>query len=206
MLDVIIDISHHNTITSFAAIKNSGCLGIIHKASQGVSFIDQAYKDRKQAAKASGLLWGAYHFGECGNPQEQAHRFLHTTQPEPTDLLVLDFEPCGNTMGVEDAEIFVRIVAEQTGRLPGLYSGQSFLTECLDGLTQTVLRGCWLWIARYSTQVPVVPPLWETWSMWQFCDDGTVPGVAGPVDRDRFNGTLENLYRLWGVPAPTSQA
>ena len=201
MLDVIIDISHHNTISDWSKIKQSGILGVIHKATQGTTFVDEKYHECRQQALAQNLLFGAYHFGECGNAQAQAQHFLDTVQPAPSDLLVLDFEPCSATMALQDAELFVRIVAEATGRLPGLYSGQSFLTDCCQGVTQTVLQGCFLWIARYSSMSPEVPALWPTWSMWQWCQDGIVPGVQGHCDRDRFNGDEAGLRRLWGVNA-----
>ena len=203
MLDVIIDISHHNTISDWSKIKQSGILGVIHKATQGTTFVDEKYHECRQQALAQNLLFGAYHFGECGDPQAQAQHFLDTVQPEPSDLLVLDFEPCSATMALQDAELFVRIVVEATGRLPGLYSGQSFLTDCCLGITQTVLQGCFLWIARYSMQMPVVPPLWETWSLWQYTDSGMVPGVTGACDRNQWNGDEAGLYRLWGVDANT---
>jgi len=34
MLNAIIDISHHNLVTSFAKVKSAGIYGIIHKATR----------------------------------------------------------------------------------------------------------------------------------------------------------------------------
>jgi len=34
LLNGVIDLSHHNTVTSFADIKGAGVLGVIHKATQ----------------------------------------------------------------------------------------------------------------------------------------------------------------------------
>jgi lysozyme len=200
VIDVVIDLSHWNEVTDWAAIRASGVLGVIHKATQGTSYADPLYDSRKQAALDAGLLWGAYHFGECFNPRTQARHFLTTTDPDPTDLLVLDFEPCGDdTMAVQEAETFVREVWNETGHCPGLYMGQSFLDTCVAGVTWTQLQGCWLWIARYSTQAPEVPSLWPTWTMWQYTDSATVPGVNGACDRNQFNGDAAGLRRLWGV-------
>ena len=199
MLNVVVDLSHYNTVTSWHAIRAAGIYAVIHKATQGISFVDDQYTTRKQGAMAAGLLWGAYHFGDCSDPTAQAQHFLDTIQPELTDLLVLDFEPCDDTMTVPHAEAFVEEIWAQTGRAPGLYSGQSFLTDCLQGATHTLLQACWLWLARYSSSMPVVPPLWDTWTMWQWTDQGTVPGISGPCDRNRFNGDLNGLYRLWGI-------
>jgi lysozyme len=203
MLDCVIDLSHHNTIMSWADIKSSGIVGVIHKATQGTSYVDPTYASRKEAALAAGLLWGAYHFGEGGSPITQAEHFLEVVQPEPTDVLVLDWEDyIDSTMSLEEAERFVFHVGVATSRSPGLYSGQAFLTDALVYSRSSILQNCWLMIARYSSQMPEVPPLWPTWTMWQWCDNGVVPGVEGNCDRDKFNGSIEQLYRLWSVPYP----
>jgi lysozyme len=206
MLNVVIDLSHHNTIKSFKKIKESGILGIIHKATEGRTVVDEKYRSRRKLALANGLLWGAYHFGTKGNVAVQVDHFLDTVRPDKKDLLVLDFEPNGktNTMTLLDAEDFVTRVKKKTGRYPGLYSGQAFLREKVGGNTATVLKECFLWIARYSDQLPVVPPAWKTFTFWQYTDGSKgpepheVPGV-GPCDRDQFNGKLAGLKRLWGV-------
>lgn len=207
MLNVVIDLSHHNTISSFKKIKESGILGIIHKATEGRTVVDEKYRSRRNRALENGLLWGAYHFGTKGNVAVQVDHFLDTVRPDKEDMLVLDFEPNGksSTMTLSEAEDFVTRVRQKTGRFPGLYSGQSFLREKLGNNTVTVLKECFLWMARYSDQLPVVPPAWKTFTFWQYTDGSKgpepheVPGVVGPCDRDQFNGKLAGLKRLWGV-------
>lgn len=206
MLNAVIDISHHNTVTSFQEIKDNGILGVIHKATQGRTLVDAKYHNRRQRALSVGLLWGAYHFGTKGNVEDQVDHFLETVNPTKTDLLVLDFEPNGEsgTMTRAEAERFVTLVNQKVGRFPGLYSGQAFIREKVGNNTTTVLKNCFLWIARYSSQKPIVPPAWETFTMWQYTDGAfgpqphQVPGV-GRCDRDQFNGDEAGLRRLWGV-------
>ena len=206
-LDVVIDISHHNTITSWSDIKEAGFVGIIHKASQGTTFVDPAYHERRQQALDSGLLWGAYHFAESGPVLPQVTHFLDTVRPTAADLLVLDWEPCSTgTMTLEGAELFVDEVYLATGRWCGLYSGMSFCTDTLGACTDTPLARCWLWLARYAMEPPDVPPAWDVFTLWQWTDQGSVAGVAGPVDIDRFNGTMEELLRLWGVSPDSLRA
>jgi lysozyme len=199
VLDVVLDLSHWNPVTSWQTIKAAGTVGVMHKATQGVSYVDPTYHARRQDALHAGLLWGAYHFGEAGPALPQVRHFLDTVQPTPTDLLVLDFEPCAATMTQESAELFVDEVYIQTGRWCGLYSGMAFCQETLGACTATPLARCWLWLARYNVQPPIPPPAWETWSLWQYTDLGSCSGVEGSVDRNKWNGTLEQLYRLWGV-------
>ena len=206
MLNNVIDISHHNTVASFQEVKANGIVGVFHKATQGKTMIDAKYHSRRTRALAAGLLWGAYHFGTKGNVEQQVDNFLEVTNPTATDLLVLDFEPNGEsgTMTRSEAEKFVTLVNERTGRFPGLYSGQFFLREKLGNNTTTVLKNCFLWMARYSSTRPTVPPAWTTFTFWQYTDGNAgdqphqVPGI-GRCDRDKFNGSLEGLQRLWGV-------
>jgi lysozyme len=205
LLNVVVDLSHHNTVTSFQAVKAAGILGIIHKATEGTTFVDGDYGERRVQAMDAGLLWGAYHFGVRGDVPGQANHFLDTVNPGPTDLLVLDFEPNPreNTMRLAEAEEFVARVQEQTGRFPGVYSGQAFIRAQLGNRTDTILKNCFLWIARYSAQLPQVPPAFPTFTLWQYTDGSAglqphwVPGI-GRCDRDKFNGDEAGLRRLWG--------
>lgn len=214
MLNVVIDLSHHNSIQSFEKVKSSGILGIIHKATEGLTFKDKKYNSRRDIWQTQmNLLWGAYHFAAPGNPRNQASHFLDTVQPNDFTLLVLDFESNinGNCMSLKDAEIFVQQVQNDTGRYPGIYSGFD-LREQIGKRTDSILKNCFLWAARYGGR-PIVPPNWNTWTFWQYTDGNitsrdknnnvlprTVSGI-GPVDRNLFNGKLEQLLKIWNVPA-----
>ncbi len=205
LLNAVIDLSHFNNVTSFSDIKSAGIVGVIHKATQGLTGVDGTYGTRKPQALAAGLLWGAYHFGVNANGQKQADHFLDVVQPGPSDLMVLDFEQSSveGTMTLAQAEAFVQRIFQQTGRYPGLYSGQAFINEQISKANAT-LANCFLWVARYSDQPPQVPKsTWKTFTLWQYTDGNigpephVVPGV-GNCDRDQFNGEMDALTRLWG--------
>lgn len=210
LLNAVVDLSHHNHVTSFQAIQQSGILGIIHKATEGTSFTDNRYSSRRTQALGAGLMWGAYHFGRTGNVTKQVDHFLSVATPTDDELLVLDFEPAGGnpatTMKLSEAEKFVSLVAQRTGRFPGIYSGHSFIHQQLGNTHNSILSQCWLWVARYSHNLPTAPPTFPTFTMWQYTDGSagdqprTVPGVSGPCDRDKFNGSAAGLRRLWGHP------
>ena len=207
MLNAIVDMSHWNTVTSFAEVKEAGIVGVIHKATGGTNFQDPMYWTRRPQALDAGLLWGAYHFGEAGDGVAQAEYFLSFVKPTPTDLLVLDFEPnpSGGTMTLQEAEQFVTQVQAATGRWPGLYGSPTFLNQALGGQPSPTLSSCWLWLADYAA-TPVLPTGWPLWTLWQYTDGQhgpepySVSGI-GNCDRDQFNGSLEGLQRLWGVLA-----
>lgn len=204
-LNVVIDLSHYNEVTSFAQVKSGGIIGVVHKATQGTTSTDATYASRRPQALAAGLWWGAYHFGTNTDGAAQAQHFLSVVNPGPTDLLALDFEENGSdTMTVAQAEQFVTAIYNQTGRYPGFYS-DSLIGSLLGSGVNTTLRQCWFWRAEYGAS-PIVPPTWPTWTMWQYTDGQhgngphAVPGIGGPgtCDRDMFNGSLQGLTRLWG--------
>jgi lysozyme len=214
-INVVIDLSHYNEVTSFAAIKAGGIVGVIHKATQGTDVVDPTYASRRPQALAAGLWWGAYHFGTNADGGAQARHFLSVVNPGPTDLMVLDFEQNGSaTMTLQQAEQFVTEINSRTGRYPGFYS-DALIGNLLGGTVNPTLRQCWFWRAEYGAS-PIVPPTWPTWTMWQYTDgqhgDGphAVAGLGGSgrCDRDKFNGGLDGLARLWGhgnQPGPPLQ-
>jgi len=206
-INVIVDISHHNGNVDLNKAQQAGIAGVIHKGTQGTGMFDRSYTGNRQKAEAAGLMWGAYHFGTKGDGAEQADFFLSKINADEQTLLVLDYEPNGlRTMTLDQARAFVTRVNAVTGRFPGLYSGNLIKEQLRSQPVDPVLSKCFLWIAQYGPQPKNIPPTWSSWTMWQYTD-----GVAGPAphtvagigkcDRDQFNGTLEQLQKLWGVAA-----
>ena len=197
-LNVVIDISHYNTVTSFSDLKTGGVVGVIHKATQSTNWSDPTYADRKQQAQAAGLWWGAYHFGTNDDGTAQAQYFLSKVNPGPNDLLALDFEENPQSqMTITQAEQFVTEIFNQTGRYPGFYS-DALAGNMLGDNVNSILANCWFWRAQYGASSPSVPPTWSTWTMWQYTSSGQVSGLSAPCDRDTFNGSMDGLSRLWG--------
>ena len=206
-INVIIDLSHHNRVTSFANVKADGILGIIHKATQATTHVDSWYSRRRDNAKPFGLLWGAYHFGVGGDVSGQVNHFLQVVQPDAQTLLVLDWErnpiEGQTTMNRAEAEEFVRQIHDRTGRFPVLYTRANFLHQHLGNDT-TILSQCPLWVAYWGDN-PTLPPQWSKIHIWQYTGDDkgpephTVNGVTGAIDRDKFNGTEGDLRKFWGV-------
>jgi len=215
MLNVVVDLSHYNNV-NFAEAAQGGLQGVVHKATQGLTEVDPLFASRWPLARAAGLLWGAYHFGTDADGAAQARHLLATVQQAshtdggpglPGVLLMLDFEApaAGAGMSTAQAEAFVTTVHAATGRYPGFYSTCGYLAAT-GAEHSAVLANCWLWLADYNPgPEPQAPPLWRTWTMWQYTDgrQGNLPRTApgiGPCDRDQFNGELLGLHALWGVP------
>ena len=225
-LDAVIDLSRSVTVTSFGQVRQSGILGVIHKASEGGDYADTAYAGRRSQAEAAGLLWGAYHFGTGQmSGAQQAAFYLQVSRPGPRTLLALDLElnenNPSNSMRVDQAEAFVQVVAQATGRLPLVYvhptwangdplpNGNSLGARIT---ADSILARCGLWVADYHDS-PEIPLAWATtgWRLWQYAGDespgrpaygqtSTVQGVSH-CDRNLFNGDAAQLNRFWSTGA-----
>jgi len=201
-INAVVDISHHNGDVNLQLAKADGIIGVIHKATQGTTMADPMYQTNRTKALNEELLWGAYHFGTGGDGAAQAQFFLNVVGTFDNTLLVLDFEQNtdGPSMSLADARAFVTEVNQVTGRFPGLYSG-SYIKQLLGSAKDPVLAQCWLWLPEYGP-TPVVPANWSTWTMWQYTDGNfgpephSVNGI-GACDRDKFNGTEDQLRTLW---------
>lgn len=200
ILDQVIDLSHHNVVTDFKKVQKSGVVGIIHKATQGITTVDKDFAARVSPIRTSGMMHGAYHFGIGADGVIQARHFLATVKPDDRTLLALDFEPNtrGGTMTLAQAKAFVTYVHQQTGRWPLLYSGH-LVKDLLGQTRDATLAKCGLWLAQYGPKA-VIQPTWAKWTLWQYTESGTVPGITGDVDRNYFAGNPNDLRALFGYP------
>jgi len=203
MSDVVIDISHYETVSQdFAATAAAGIVAVILKATQGSGFIDPTFLPRVAEARTAGLLVGAYHFLDGSNPAEQIAHFLTVAKSEAgIDFLAIDWEPYPPSQATAMAAAqAVASVQAATGSWPILYVNRYMISS-----PSATLSRCPLWLAEYGTN-PVCPPGWSQWTLWQHTDGQVgsapvpVPGI-GPCDRSRFAGTVEQLKAWWPAPA-----
>ena len=203
MIDAVIDVSHFDGTPDWAKVRASSILGVIHKATQGKSYVDPTFASARTAVPAAGMLWGAYHFGTGdGTGGDQAKFFLDTVQPDAQTLLSIDFEPnpSGTTMSLQQMLDWIDVVQKATGRWPVVYGGKSLLFGAIGSTQQPVLAQCPLWVAQYtSAPAPSSIPsqVWKDWTFWQYTETGKVDGIDVNVDRERFNGTAEELAAKW---------
>ncbi|MBD0392170.1 glycoside hydrolase family 25 protein [Wolbachia endosymbiont of Pentalonia nigronervosa] len=194
--DAVVDISHWEEDVDFKLAERNGILGVIHKASQGLKYVDSKYAERRKEAENIGLLWGAYHFGVDGDGKDQAGHFLDVVGNDSKVLLALDIE--GNEQGKnitpKQAEDFVEKIQEVKNSLPLIYGNANFLKNFA---TPTLIK-CPLWIASWKEK-PVLPRGWNNWTLWQYTNGKTAHSVEGigKCDRNKFNGTLEELRKFW---------
>ena len=216
----VVNMSHYDLVRAdFVGMKHEGVMAVIHEATYPRYERDEKYYQRQRAARAAGLLWGAYHFGDATNPFRQADHFLNvvvTSMPPPLAtedggrrpgvLLVLDFEKNGHypggSMSVGQAIAFVERINERTGKYPGLYCSEYRLRQMLyapgvSAAQRRALTNCWLWIANYHFEPRNTAP-WRTWRLWQYTGDGKCslrPRSAFPTRVANLRRAERNIFR-----------
>jgi lysozyme len=203
MLTAGIDVSNWQGAVDWQAVAGGGAAFAICKATEGLSYQDPWFPRNWHGTAAAGLVRGAYHFAQPDHSEaeDEAEYFVNYLEAagglEPGDLVVLDLEAGSGHLGAW-VRRWLEECAELVGFKPILYSGHWFMEP--HGLTgDAFLAEHGLWLASYGT-MPLTPPSWPFWALWQFTSEGYCPGVAGPCDLDVFNGTIEQL-RLYGLPA-----
>lgn len=202
-----IDVSHYQGHVDWTQVAANGELFAFCKATESIGATDQYFADNWNGIKAAGLLRGAYHFFHPDqDATKQAQYFLSALTKAngsatlaPGDLpITLDLEISGNQAPaaiLAGAELWLKTIADATGRQPLLYTFTSFWKNNLGN--PKVLSNYPLWIAQYSSYNPLPIGAWPTYTLWQFGQQ-PIPGVAGPVDANSFQGSPQDLKTLAG--------
>jgi lysozyme len=199
---VVVDIYHGDSVKNFAAARQWGVRGIIHKATEGPNLGDRAYARRRPKATEVGLLWGAYHYMRPGDPVAQADRFVDTAKPDPRTLVAIDHEDA--RVRLADAIKFMRRVEDRIGRKVVLYSGALIKSQIrrATAAEKSYLASRHLWLSHYNAR-PRWPSTWRTPWLWQFTGDGNGPlphrvdGMQDRLDIDSYAGTADQLAAEW---------
>jgi lysozyme len=83
-INVVVDLSHHNSEVDLGQAKAGGIVGVILKATQGTGFVDPMYQENRAKAQPVGLLCGAYHYAVGADGVEQADHFLSVGSRRPS--------------------------------------------------------------------------------------------------------------------------
>jgi GH25 family lysozyme M1 (1,4-beta-N-acetylmuramidase) len=194
-----IDVSHWQGTIDWAKVAGAGKQFAYLKASEDVDYVDPTYTANRAKAKANGLFVGAYHFAQPevtpGDAVVEADHFVDTAALQSGELLpVLDLEE-NNGLVPSDLQAWVRTflerVYERTGVRAAIYVSPSFWSNKMGNSGWFAANGYEvLWIAHWTTaEAPTLPASnWggRGWTFWQYTSSGTVPGIAGRVDLDRY--------------------
>jgi len=196
-----IDLSHYQNVSSFAAIRSAGVIGVIHKATEGKGYADPTFASRKPQAASAGLLWASYHFLHHGGIADQMRHYLDVAQPGAGERVCIDYEQADCTL--DDLHAAVSYLRAHAPNNPITIYGGSLLKEHLGGQKDDLLASTSLWVAQYTSADAAAWPTatWQRYDLWQYSDGqsgGNPKSVAGVdcCDCNTFNGT-EDECRAW---------
>ena len=217
-IPIVIDAYHNNSIDWDELKKDKRIVGIIHKATEGETFIDRKYQTRRIIAKNLGYKWGSYHLLRKGNIIEQAKFYLSKINKDNDDeIMALDVECSVSSkcvvpkykVSAKEIKTFLEHIKKETGRYPLFYANQSVVKDLsMNNKDDKLLKQIPLWYARFKSNVTDFPAgIWKSYTFWQFsseinCKDGKeclyrARGTKSDMDVNVYNGTIEELKENW---------
>ena len=195
-----IDVSSWKSQIDFARVRAAGRTFVIAKATEGRYASDSMYSNHRAGATGAGLAFAAYHFARPDpTPNDailEADNFISTARLRHGDLLpVLDIETSGG-LGPAALRTWISAwlgrVKSRLGVRAIIYTNAGFWKASVGDTTAYAVAGYRLWVANWRVSSPSLPANgWggAGWRVWQYDSCGSVPGVSGCVDLDRFNGS-----------------
>lgn len=187
-----IDVSDWQGYIDYSKVKQSGIEIVYIKSSQGSNIKDPYFDINYENAKNNGLKVGFYHFLTAKNVEQakqEAQFFSHVISGKNPDCkLVMDYEIFSGISNEEInniSEVFLEEVKKLTNKdiiiYSDLYNAQNTFNNNLASKYQ-------LWLAYYGniSELNNINTNWNNWTGIQYTDRGTINGISGFVDRDKY--------------------
>ncbi|MGE3270382.1 MAG: glycoside hydrolase family 25 protein [Chloroflexota bacterium] len=211
-------VSNNQGSIDWARVAASGQAFAFIKATEGTGFRDGYFPKNWQGARANGIIRGAYCFGrpDLVQPETEAQAFWAAAEAqgvEAGDMLALDLEDYSGSLVrslnpvAEYAYRWLLRVEQLAGYKPLIYTSAGVCQQYNLG-SLAVLADYGLWLASWGVETP--PPAPRPWHIVAFhqygvAPAGSVPGISGDIDVNRFNGTADRIA-LYGKPGAQPQA
>lgn len=188
-----IDVSHYQSTIQWDSIAAQNITFAFVKATEGEEFADSMYCNNWLEMKRVGIKRGAYHFFRPTlSVLKQAKNFISNVTLEAGDLPpVLDVEVddgASDALAVLRIRTWLEMIEMHYHIKPVIYTNLSYYNKYIAGN----LDDYPIWIARYSSQEPLLPQKKE-WLFWQYGNRGQLKGIDGHVDFNVFNGSHSQL-------------
>jgi GH25 family lysozyme M1 (1,4-beta-N-acetylmuramidase) len=201
-----IDVSHYQGTINWTSVKSAGIQFAYIKATESTTYKDPTFNANYLNAYNAKVIRGAYHFArpDLSSGASQATYFASQGGAWSADNLtlpgMLDLE--GGCYGKSASSMqswvqdFYTTYKSRTGRDVVIYTSPSWWNSCTGGWGGMSARSP-LNVAHWTTaSSPTIPSGFPFWTFWQYSDSGSVSGISGAVDRDRFSGTSARLLAL----------
>ena len=181
MAKVILDISHHETVTDWKELKENVSFLII-KATQGTDFLDpHCYKSIEKCEKY-GIPYWLYCFFDKGNEPAQAKYMVEKTKGEIGKRFVgycIDCETGNSASNVQKALDYIKKHSKKTM----IYTAHHHY-NLYKSLLPKRGENCAWWEPRYGGNKPH-----DGIDLWQYSENYRCSYISGKVDINRLTGT-----------------
>lgn len=200
------DISKHNGTVDIKRIRDAGYKRIGIRAGYGKNNVDQRYVTNALACFNLGvrvlLYWFSYAYtmamatAEAGYAVAQARKYWGRCP------IAFDFEydsvnytrkngvRITKQLATDMAIAFLRTVKD-AGYIPVIYTNRDYLQNYFDMARITAALGTvYVWYARYTSKLSATEV--DLADIWQFTSSGSIPGVTGKVDINKFYTDFED--------------
>ena len=184
------DVSAWQGYIDYEKVKEEGIEFVYIKATEGTSYTDSYLKYNYENAKRQGIKVGFYHFVRARNSEQakaEARYFADAISGlEPDCRLAMDFEVFGSLSLDQINEISLSFLTETqkiTGKEMVIYSNTN---DARYIFSQNLANNYPLWVANYGVSEPYDNGKWNSWIGFQYTSRGTLNGINGYVDLNRF--------------------
>ncbi|HMO08487.1 MAG TPA: GH25 family lysozyme [Paracoccaceae bacterium] len=195
-----IDASRWQGMIDWPTARANGVNFAFLKATEGGDLVDPLWRANRAAARAAGVPVGGYHFWYHCRPAAEQARWFIANVPRGGLPPVLDMEwtPFSPTCRLRpppaavraEAQVFLRLLEAHYGQRPIIYSPVDFYRD--NEMWKVGPYEFWL---RSVAGHPQDVFGGRHWTFWQYTSTGLVPGIAGKVDINVFEGSEADWAR-----------
>lgn len=187
-----IDVSHYQGRIDWRAVSRDKNVGYVYiKATESNYMVDDTYEYNLSEARRNGIKVGSYHFFRPGvSAAGQFAIFKRVIDKKKQDLLPLIDVEVTSGVSIETLHArlqeFLRLVTEEYGRRPVIYTGRNFYNKYFAGYS--FYKPYLFMIAMYNTTEQPYLSNGDDYVIWQYSCKGQINGIRGEVDLSRFVG------------------
>ena len=199
-----IDVSEHNGVINWDAMKSAGIQFAIIRSSWGHFVEDKQFRRNVQECDRVGMPYGLYHYSYVATTQqmqEEAQGFINLCKScKPLYPCYIDMEDAdgwkarNNVSDETNVEtcFYTCNALEQAGFYAGIYANLNWLTTRINSPR---LDRFDKWVAQWAASNSYSKP----YGMWQYTSSGSVAGYAGRLDMDYAYIDYPTLIRQHGL-------
>lgn len=193
----VIDVSQHQGVIAWDKVVASGVGAAIIRAGAGVTRdarLEQNSAVLRQNKIPAGMYWAILPNHDAA---DQGRAFADTYDLHNWgNFFISPWIDC-ERHGVTARMIvdFINAFELQTNARLGIYTRATWWNPVVPDWAKWP-QSRLLWVAHYGVDDPTLPHHWDTYHLHQYTDKGSIDGIKGNVDINRFYGTIADMLEV----------